>query len=237
MNPPSWLAWLTYRRVGMITAGAAIVGLGVFALRQNPARSIFGRGQRRLSGRPDDWYKHDRGAQPEQACYRTKTAALQAFKDYNRDQIAEWGPIDRKDSPEEYDAINHKRTLRGKRAVRTLARAMWEAMPSKPPFCLDRIDVELLNATSPGQAGSGFRIPTWGEEEAYSSKQEAHYRQKREDEAEAEVPFVVPPQLHELFARGVLVRRGVNVVWSKTGRIMAHVKEVAQLMPGSDAPF
>lgn len=209
--------------------GAGLAAFGIVEL-------VYSRHHRsgRLAGVPDDWWRHHK-IQPEMSCYATKTAALQAFRDYNRAQIEEWGGLDRKDSAEEYDAINHKHALKGKRAVRTLSRAIWEAMPGKAPFCLDKIDIELLNETSPGQSGNGFRLPEWVGAEGINEKEEAYYLKRREAEAEAEIPFVVPPGLQELFAKGMLVRRGTNIVWSKgprAGQILAHVTEVALLPAG-----
>jgi hypothetical protein len=174
-QPPSWLSWLTYRRVGLIVGGAALVGLGIFALKHNPAGD--GRPLHPFGGR-DDWWRNHR-TQPQRSCYRTKAAALQAFRDVNREIIEEWGGLDRKDSPAEYDAVNHRRGLTGKRAARSLSQAMWASMPSRPPFCLDQFDLDALNDTSPGRIGSGFRLPDWTHERDVARRQRDHERALR----------------------------------------------------------
>lgn len=171
MSPPPWLAWLTYKRVGLIVAGAAIVGGGLYALRRGGGPFV-------PLGSRDDWWRQHR-TQPEKRCYRTKAAALQAFRDANRATIEDWGGLDRQDSPAEYDAVNHRYGLTGRRAVRSLSQAMWVAMPSRPPFCLDSLDLDALNATSPGQVGSGFHLPDWTHEIVQRQSERERHREAR----------------------------------------------------------
>lgn len=173
-QPPTWLAWLTYKRVGMIVGGAAAIGLGVYALTRAPGR---GGPIHPFMGR-DDWWRQHR-AQPQLLCYRTKSAALQAFRDANRTIIEEWGGLDREDSPAEYDAVNHRHGLKGKRAVRSLSAALWVSMPSHPPYCLDQLDLMALNDTSPGHIGSGFRLPDWTHEIAHRKGERQRHRGER----------------------------------------------------------
>lgn len=128
-----------------------------------------------LGGLPEDWWRKRRDPD-ERLCYRTKSDALQAFRDANRRQIEAWGGLDVSASPAEFDAINARYGLKGSRAVRTLAQALWAVMPAHAPFCLDEIDVDALNATSPGQAGTGFVLPSWAYDLIAARDEVEHYR-------------------------------------------------------------
>jgi hypothetical protein len=130
------------------------------------------RGQ--LAGLPEDWWRKRREPK-ERLCYRTKSEALQAFRDANRHQIEDWGGLDTIASPAEFDAINARYGLKGSRAVRTLAQALWAVMPAHAPFCLDEIDVETLNETSPGQHGTGFVLPSWAYDLIAARDEAEHY--------------------------------------------------------------
>lgn len=112
-------------------------------------------------------------------CFRTKTDALNAFRAANWKTIEAWGGMDRKESPAEFDAINHKYGLKGRRAARDLATAMWAALPTRePPYCLDDIDLDALNDTSPAHEAGAFRLPDWAYENRYAAEQEAYYREQ-----------------------------------------------------------
>lgn len=126
-----------------------------------------------LRGLPEDWWRKRREPD-ERLCYRTKSEALQAFRDANRRQIEAWGGLDVTASPAEFDAINARYGLKGSRAVRSLSQALWAVMPAHAPFCLDEIDVETLNDTSPGQAGTGFQLPSWAYD-LIAARDEAEY--------------------------------------------------------------
>lgn len=144
-------------------------------LRGNPAR------ERAIPPMPRDWWAPYPKQPDEQAmCYRTKTDALLAFLAYNWRAVEEWGGLDRADLPSEFDAINAKYGLKGRRQVRTLAQAAWWSLPGPAPWCLDKIDVELLNATSPGihaqrELGVGFELPDYAAEEALAADEEAYF--------------------------------------------------------------
>lgn len=91
--------------------------------------------------------------------------------------------------PDEFDSINLKYNLTGKRAARTIADAIWEAMPKDRPYCLDRIDLDALNRISlvTHGGGDGFRLP----EHVYILAQEAKMKplwdeQKRAWQAQVE---------------------------------------------------
>ncbi len=86
----------------------------------------------------------------QQVCYRTKTDALNVFRNHNQDVIDTYGGEDAPHGPAEFDAINERFNLRGKRRVRTTAGALWYALVGGPPWCLDNIDVDLLNQTAVG---------------------------------------------------------------------------------------
>jgi hypothetical protein len=120
-----------------------------------------------------------RKAAPEEdhVCYDTKTKALKAFLDTNYDIVQHYGGADYEVSPSEFDAVNHKYSLHGSRVARTIAQAVWAAMPEGRPFCLDRIDVDVLNDTSPArEAGSLFRLPDYVYASEYERGLERHYR-------------------------------------------------------------
>jgi len=100
----------------------------------------------------------------DKRCYRVKADALKAFQEANRRVIDNYGGETYNQSPAEFDAINHKYGLKGRRKVRNIAEALWVAMPSDRPFCLDNIDLDALNDTSPAREakralGIQFELP------------------------------------------------------------------------------
>lgn len=118
-------------------------------------------------------------ATPEEdrVCYDTKTKALKAFLDTNYEIVQNYGGADYTVSPAEFDAINHKYNLHGKQAARTIAQAVWAAMPEGRPYCLDRIDVDALNDTSPARETSAtFRLPDFVYEASIAKEEARHYR-------------------------------------------------------------
>jgi hypothetical protein len=142
------------------------------------------RGRLHHSAQRANWWTK---ATPEEdhVCYDTKTKALKAFLDTNYEIVQGYGGADYKVSPSEFDAINHKYGLRDKRAVTSIAQAVWAAMPEGKPFCLDRIDLDALNETSPArEANANFRLPDYvyaadlaaEEEKYYRSKENSHLR-------------------------------------------------------------
>lgn len=123
---------------------------------------------------PANWWRR-RGPKRDAVCHRTKTATLNAFRDANILAIENWGGLDRRESPIEFEAVNHKYGTKAK----TLAEAFWAALPvKKPPYCLDDIDLEALNDTDPGRMVGGFRLPDWIYERRAAAEQEAYYRQQ-----------------------------------------------------------
>jgi len=113
----------------------------------------------------------------DRVCHDTKTKALKAFLDTNYEIVQNYGGADYQVSPSEFDAINHKYNLRGNRVAKTIAQAVWAAMPEGKPFCLDRIDVDTLNDTSPARESDlAFRLPDHVYESEYDAEQERYYR-------------------------------------------------------------
>ena len=125
--------------------------------------------------RPNWW----RSAVPEEdrVCYDTKTKALRAFLDTNYEIVENYGGANYAQSPSEFDAINHKYNLRGNRAATTISEAVWAAMPEGKPYCLDRIDLDALNGTSPARDSDlAFRLPDHVYETDYGKEMERYYR-------------------------------------------------------------
>lgn len=143
-------------------------------------------GSRELAGfaGPDDWWQAHRARLPDKLCYATKQDALNVFRDENRETIENWGGLDAKARPSDFDAINHKYGVKAD----TLSKALWAAMPARRPFCLENIDVEALNDTAPGRAGNGFRLPSWVHERGYEAAQMEHYQTRAELEDEPAAP-------------------------------------------------
>lgn len=187
---PDRATWL--KIAGLV--GAGILGGVVGAL---AARSSPGRGAARRRPQPgvgdvddarDDWWR-SRRSPGRTLCYRTKVDALQAFRDTNRRVIDEWGGLDALARPSDFDAINRRYGFE-KKPVRTLSQALWHAMPPHPPFCLDRIDLETLNETAPGQRGPGFVLPDWAYEEIARREESRYYRDlPTPADDDGEVPF------------------------------------------------
>lgn len=107
----------------------------------------------------------------------TKSAALREFVDANRMLIETAGGIEKGHGPAEFDAINHKYNLTGKRAVRTIAQAIWQAMPPNRPYCLDQIDLDALNGTTPAYVQDArFVLPDYVYAADAAAREAAHYR-------------------------------------------------------------
>lgn len=143
---------------------------------------------------PEGWMR--RPVPSPRPCYQTKADALKAFLDVNSDIVENYGGADYEQSPSEFDSINHKYGLKGKRAARSIADAVWYAMPVGKPFCLDRIDLDVLNGISAVvHGGIEFRLPDVVYEELMKSQEAAHYARMQEQEEEPpEEEF--PPWAH-----------------------------------------
>jgi hypothetical protein len=133
---------------------------------------------------PARWYDRQ-PPRRDKVCYRTKSAALNKFRDWNYAIIEDYGGISYNVSPAEFDAINHFYGLKGKRAVRNIAQALWAVMPPGRPFCLTDIDLDTLNRTSPArEARREFQLPDYVHDWLAMRQQERYYRSYR-----SEVPF------------------------------------------------
>ena len=136
--------------------------------------------QRHHSTQVANWW---RKAVPEEdrVCHDTKTKALKAFLDTNYEIVQNYGGADYAVGSSEFDSVNHKYNLRGKQAARTIAQAVWAAMPEGKPYCLDRIDLDALNDTSPvREAGVPFRLPDYVHEAGAAADEERYYRAQAE---------------------------------------------------------
>jgi len=126
-----------------------------------------------LNAAPRRWW--DKAApKRDKLCYQTKTDALNAFLDANWQIVENYGGHNYQVSPAEFDAVNHKYGLK----ARSIAEAVWATMPKGRPFCLDKIDLDALNDTSPArEAGQRFRLPDYAYEAKASAEEEAYYRE------------------------------------------------------------
>ena len=149
---------------------------------------------------PERWWTRPVQESPFKGCFSTKTAALKAFVEANRALIDEYGGLDYQVSPSEFDAINHKYSLTGKRRVRTIADALWVAMPAGRPFCLDRIDLDALNDTSPARQrdDAAFVLPDEAYADAIAAEEARYYREIEEYGADGSPTMEVAPSSEPL---------------------------------------
>lgn len=140
--------------------GAAGIGVAMLIRSgQRSARVQLGGAKHSLVAMPRDWWR-GRAPREDKLCYKTKTDALNKFREWNQDVIEEWGGEDARGSRGEFDALTKYEA-----SPVTIAEALWVALP--PPvrgkkYCLDDIDVDALNETSPGQNHDvGFQLPDY----------------------------------------------------------------------------
>ena len=91
----------------------------------------------------------------------------------NRDTIDAWGGLFKTGSGGEFDSVNERYELRGKRRVRSIAQAVSVTLP-KRRFCLDKIDLDTLNETTPGRE-IPFHLPYDVEEAVAARRYAEHY--------------------------------------------------------------
>jgi hypothetical protein len=143
------------------------------ALAQLPKKRVMTRAS--LRPPPPGWHRRPTPT-TDQPCYPTKADALKAFLDANSDIVENYGGADYAQSPSEFDSINHKYGLKGKRAARSIADAVWYAMPMGKPYCLDRIDLDTLNGISAVVHGEAeFRLPDVSYESQLAAEEARHY--------------------------------------------------------------
>lgn len=133
--------------------------------------------------RKTDWRRLP-APKKEAVCYTTKGEALRAFKDWNQRVIDAAGGLDQEMSKGEFDSVNERYGLKGKRKVRTVAQAMETVVPSGRPFCLDQIDLDTLNETTPAREAGPFTLPDYVEEHKLYAKGAQEYERQS-----SEVPF------------------------------------------------
>lgn len=126
-----------------------------------------------------------------QVCWRTKTDLLNVLRDANPKvfEHREVPGLNERDTSGTFDPVNHKYGLEGKRKVTTLAQALWAAAPARAPFCLDRIDLDVLNAIAPIRRAGGLELPEHVYDQAHDDEgAAAYYRGRREPDPE-DTPF------------------------------------------------
>lgn len=160
---------MTERTKGLLAIALTTLGAGAFTW-------WWTRGRGRLLGGQDDWWRRPIRYE-KKLCHRTKHEALQAMRDANRATIDEWGGLDASSPAAEFDSINARYGLKGDKKVRTIAQALWVSMPPRPPYCLDEIDLDSLNATAPGSKGNGFQLPDWAMDQIAEKEWTRHYAQ------------------------------------------------------------
>jgi hypothetical protein len=143
-----------------------------------------------LQAVPKNWWRRP-VPRREKLCYRKKSDALRLFLDYNVDTVESWGGAGQKDSCEEFDSVNHQYSYGFKRkpCARSIAEASWLALPGSgqgggPPYCLDDLDLEAMNGTSPGMNHGGFRLPNRAEMEILRREEERYYEEQALDEGQ-----------------------------------------------------
>lgn len=112
------------------------------------------------------------GCDPKRPGYPRKSDAVRAFVDANLHVTEPWG-LESKASGGEFDSINERYALTGRRKVRTLRQAIEAAAPSGGgPYYLDEFDLAALDDTAPGREHGPFRLPDAVHEfEAFEAQQ------------------------------------------------------------------
>ena len=160
----------------LVVAGGA---LGALWLTRKPRHAPVEGAREMLSRMPPKWWDDPLPRNRKQPCYRRKTDALNVFRDRNWAVIERSGGIDYGHGEEEFDALNLKHDLLdGPNQIRTIAQALWVSIPPVRPFCLADIDVDGLNATTPGlMHPTGFQLPDHIEEQIAKGKEAAYYKE------------------------------------------------------------
>ena len=114
------------------------------------------------------------------ACFKTKTDALNVFLDHNRRLVDDYGGENMVHSRASFDALNSFHDIPRRRQVDTIAKAVWWALPGPGPWCLEDIDVEILNRTAPAiynQQGRVWTLPDHIEEARLVRQEEEYWRE------------------------------------------------------------
>jgi hypothetical protein len=127
-------------------------------------------GEESLRAMPDRWWTKP-APREDRICYRSKTDALNKFRQHNQAVIDDWGGMTASGSRGEFDAL----TKHGAAPI-NIAEALWLALPPRGPFCLDELDVEALNDTSAGRDHPvGFQLPDYVLETELVRKEAEYY--------------------------------------------------------------
>jgi hypothetical protein len=138
-----------------------------------------------LSNMPPGYWRRA-APKANRMCYRRKVDAANKFLEANTELTEHYSGAGHQESAAEFDSVNHRYSM-GKRKVRSIAEAVWVTLPPHRPgrydrFCLEDIDIETLNETSPPRdKGVDFRQPDYVIEKRLAEEQAA-----RESEV---VPF------------------------------------------------
>jgi hypothetical protein len=187
------------RALGLAAAAAGAVGVGLlvaFAGRRSNASGgladIEG-GKESLQNMPEKWW-HKPAPREDRRCYRSKTDALNKFREWNQGVIDDYGGMSARGSRGEFDALTKYDAL-----ATNIAEALWLALPpervnfGKGPFCLDQIDVEALNDTSPARDHPvGFKMPDFVFESEIRRKEAEYHRTQRRQQRESKKRSAVP---------------------------------------------
>lgn len=123
-------------------------------------------------------------------CYPTKGQAVRAFVSRNQALTNQAGGVDQEQTGGEFDAVNEKRGLRGKRKVKTLGGAIAAVLPTQRPYCLNELDLETLNETAPALEVGGFVLPDEVLEQDYDEQYRKWLEEQQAAEADEEgAPF------------------------------------------------
>lgn len=139
-----------------------MAGAGVALLIRKGSRIAggqLGAARHSLYAMPDRWW-NEKIPRQDKLCYRRKTDALNKFRDWNQAVIDAWGGETAKGSGGEFDALTKFEV-----APTDIAEALWASLPAPGrhrKFCLEDIDIEALNNTSPGiNHPVGFQLPDY----------------------------------------------------------------------------
>lgn len=132
-------------------------------------------------------------------CFRTKAAMVKALTQAN-EHITERCETD--STGVEFEAINHKYDRTGKRIVTNCRDAIRVASPTRPPYCLDRVDLDTLSEIDAAKKRGGFRLPP----QAVDALTELEARQRHEDDEEYGAPGRPEPRPYELEGLRRLIR-------------------------------
>ena len=172
---------------GAIFLLAVAAGTGVAILIRRGSRIAggqLGAARHSLYAMPDRWW-WEKTPSEDKLCYRRKTDALNKFRSWNQGVIDDWGGETAKGSRGEFDALTKFEV-----SPTDIAEALWVSLPPPPrgrKYCLEDIDVDALNETSPGQGHPvGFQLPDYVIE---AKLLEEEYERYRDLPPSNDVPF------------------------------------------------